>query len=173
MAIGVFIANVLTIARMEKLQNDAVKAIHDANPEHDHDLSRDEQTLLEQANSKILVFALGGPLLFGVAKAISRKYAVLSSHEVLIVDFTKVPILGVSSSLAVENIILEDLQQQRPVFIVGAVGDVAERLTKLGLLQRLPAGHVVDTRQEALTQATTLLEAERPETGRDSRAAAD
>ena len=77
-AIGVFIANVLTIARMEKLQNDSVKAIHDANPEHDHNLSRDEQTLLEQADSKILVFALGGPLLFGVAKAISRKYAVLS-----------------------------------------------------------------------------------------------
>jgi len=170
-AIGVFIANVLTIARMEKLQSNAVKAIHDANPEHD--LTRDEQTLLEQANGKILVFALGGPLLFGVAKAISRKYAVLSSHEILIVDFTEVPILGVSSSLAVENIILEDLQQQRPVFIVGAVGDVAERLAKLGLLQRLPAAHVFGTRQEALTQATALLEAKRPETGRDTQATAD
>jgi len=170
-AIGVFIANVLTIARMEKLQSNAVKAIHDANPEHN--LTRDEQTLLEQANGKILIFALGGPLLFGVAKAISRKYAVLSSHEILIVDFTEVPILGVSSSLAVENIILEDLQQQRPVFIVGAVGDVAHRLAKLGLLQRLPAAHVLGTRQEALTQATALLAAKRPETGRDTRATAN
>ena len=170
-AIGVFIANVLTIARMEKLQSNAVKAIHDANPEHN--LTRDEQTLLEQANGKILIFALGGPLLFGVAKAISRKYAVLSSHEILIVDFTEVPILGVSSSLAVENIILEDLQQQRPVFIVGAVGDVSERLAKLGLLQRLPAAHVLGTRQEALTQATALLAAKRPETGRDTRATAN
>ena len=170
-AIGVFIANVLTIARMEKLQSNAVKAIHDANPEHN--LTRDEQTLLEQANGKILIFALGGPLLFGVAKAISRKYAVLSSHEILIVDFTDVPILGVSSSLAVENIILEDLQQQRPVFIVGAVGDVADRLAKLGLLQRLPAAHVLGTRQEALTQATALLAAKRPETGGDTRATAN
>ena len=171
-AIGVFIANILTIARMEKLQTDAVRAIHDANPQHDHDLSRDEQTLLEQANSRILVFALGGPLLFGVAKAISRKYAVLSSHEVLIVDFTEVPILGVSSSLAVENIILEDLKQQRPVFIVGAVGNVAERLGRLGLLQRLPAEHVVGTRQEALNRATALLEARQPETGRSPGTAA-
>jgi SulP family sulfate permease len=169
-AIGVFIANVLTIARMEKLQSNAVKAIRDANPEHD--LTRDEQTLLEQANGKILIFALGGPLLFGVAKAISRKYAVLSSHEILIVDFTDVPILGVSSSLAVENIILEDLQQQRPVFIVGAGGDVAERLAKLGLLQHLPAAHVCGTRQEALTQATALLAAKKPETGSDTRATA-
>jgi SulP family sulfate permease len=159
-AIGVFIANVLTIARMEKLQNDAVKAIHAAAPEHDHDLTRDEQTLLQQASGKILVFTLGGPLLFGVAKAISRKYAVLSSHEILIIDFTEVPILGVSSSLALENIILEDLKQRRPVFIVGAGGDVAERLSKLGLLQQLPPEHVVKTRQEALTRATAILEAQ-------------
>ena len=157
-AIGVFIANVLTIARMEKLQHNAVKAIHDANPEHDHDLTRDEQTLLERANGKILVFTLGGPLLFGVAKAISRKYAVLSSHEILIIDFTEVPVLGVSSSLALESIILEDLKQQRPVLIVGAVGDVAERLKKLGVLDLLPPEHVVRTRREALAKATALLE---------------
>jgi SulP family sulfate permease len=161
-AIGVFIANVLTIARMEKVQSDAVKAIHDANPEHDHDLTCDEQTLLERANGKILVFTLGGPLLFGVAKAISRKYAVLKSHEILILDFTEVPVLGVSSSLALENIILDDLKQQRPVLIVGAVGNVSERLQKLGILDRLPPQHVVKTRQEALAQATALLEGEMP-----------
>jgi SulP family sulfate permease len=155
-AIGVFIANVLTIARMEKLQSDSVRAISDANPQHD--LTGDEQTLLERANGKILVFALGGPLLFGVAKAISRKYAVLSTHEILIIDFTEVPVLGVSSSLALENIIQDDLKQRRPVFIVGAVGDVAERLEKLGVMEQLPPGHVVETRQEALRRATALLE---------------
>jgi SulP family sulfate permease len=158
-AIGVFIANVLTIARMEKLQTDAVKAIHDANPQVDHDLTGDEQTLLERANGKILVFALGGPLLFGVAKAISRKYAVLTNHAILIIDFTDVPILGVSSSLALENIILEDIKQQRPVFIVGAAGNVEERLKKLGVMARLPPEHIVETRPEALRRATALLEA--------------
>ena len=57
------------------------------------------------------VFALGGPLIFGLAKAISRQHAVLADHQVLIVDFTDVPMLGVSSSLALENIILEDLDE--------------------------------------------------------------
>jgi SulP family sulfate permease len=66
----------------------------------------------------------------------------------------------VSSSLALESIILEDLKQQRPVLIVGAVGDVAERLKKLGMLDRLPPDHVVRTRQEALAKATALLERE-------------
>jgi len=162
-AIGVFIANVLTIARMETLHSNAVKAIRDADPKHDNDLTRDEQMLLEQANGKILVFALGGPLLFGVAKAISRKYAVLSRHEILILDFTEVPILGVSSSLALENIILEDLKEQRPVFIVGADDDVAKRLKKLGIMDRLPPSHIVETRQEALNRASALLEGAVPD----------
>jgi SulP family sulfate permease len=76
----------------------------------------------------------------------------------LILDFTDVPILGVSSSLALEKMVLEDLQHQRPVFIAGAAGDVKQRLEKLELLQALPSGHVTETRQEALEKATALLE---------------
>ena len=156
-AIGVFIANLLTIERMVKVQSQAVKAIK--HPGAADDLTRDEQTLLERAKGKILVFALGGPLIFGMAKAISRQHAVLADHQVLIVDFSEVPVLGVSSSLALENVILEDLAHGRPVFIVGAEGDVRERLSTLGLLERLPASQIVATRQEALERATALLEA--------------
>ncbi len=155
-AIGVFIANVLTIERMVKLQSQSVKAIK--HPEGHEDLNRDEQVLLERAKGKILVFALGGPLIFGVAKAISRKHAVLADHQVLIVDFTDVPVLGVSSSLALEKIVFDDLERGCPVFIVGAEGDVKKRLDILGLLQALPAEHILDTRQAALEVASALLE---------------
>jgi SulP family sulfate permease len=155
-ALGVFIANVLTIERMVKLQSQSVKAIHHADAIDD--LTQDEQTLLERARGRILVFELGGPLIFGVAKAISRKHAVLQDHQVLILDFSDVPLLGVSSSLALEQMILEDLQKGKPVFIAGAVGEVKQRLDKLGLTDRLRDGHVVETRQEALEKATAWLE---------------
>ncbi len=155
-ALGVFIANVLTIERMVRVQSGSMKAIQ--HPGESDDLTRDEQTLLEQAKGKILVFSLCGPLIFGLAKAISRKYAVLTEHQILIIDFTGVPTLGVSSSLALENMVLEDLQKQRPVFIVGATGEVKERLLKLGVLDRLPAEHIVETRQEALVIANQLLD---------------
>jgi SulP family sulfate permease len=155
-ALGVFVANVLTIERMVRLQSQSVKAIR--HPEATDDLTRDEQTLLEQAKGGILVFALGGPLIFGVAKAISRQHAVLTDHKVLIMDFTDVPVLGVSSSLAIEKIVLEDLAQGRPVFIVGAERDVRQRLETLGLIEALPPDHVTQTRQEALERATRLLE---------------
>jgi len=155
-AIGVFIANVLTIERMVKLQSQSVQAIK--HPEGHEDLNRDEQLLLERAKGKILVFALGGPLIFGVAKAISRKHAVLADHQVLIVDLDDVPMLGVSSSLALEKIVLDDLARGCPVFIVGAEGEVKQRLATLGLLQALPAEHILETRQAALEVASALLD---------------
>jgi len=155
-ALGVFVANVLTIERMVKLQSRAVKTINHTDTADD--LTHDEQTLLERAKGRILVFALGGPLIFGVAKAISRQHAVLAEHEILVMDFSDVPVLGVSSSLALEKMILEDLQQRRPVFIVGAAGDVHQRLATLGLIDAVPAEHVVATRQEALELATRLLQ---------------
>ncbi len=163
-AIGVFIANLLTIQRMAELQSKAVKAIK--HPEAGDNLTRDEQTLLERAKGRILVFALGGPLFFGVAKAISRQHAVLPDHEVLILDFTDVPVLGVSSSLALEKMILEDMQGDIPVLIVGAEGDVKQRLQKLGLLKWVPPERVVASRHEALEKANEVLEGDAAAMGR-------
>jgi SulP family sulfate permease len=158
-AIGVFVANVLTIDRMLKIQRDAIKAISE--PDSGDGLSRDEQLLMQQARGRVLIFSLRGPLIFGMAKAISRKNAVLQDHEALVLDFTDVPVLGVSSSLALESMVIDDLAKGNPVFIVGAQGDVRDRLEKLGILARLPADHVVEVRQEALEKANTLLNDER------------
>ena len=115
--------------------------------------------VLERANGRILLFTLGGPLIFGLAKAISRQHAVLEDHEVLILDFSEVPILGVSSSLALEKMVLEDLEAGRQVLIAGAEGDVRQRLDRLGITARLPADQVVSSMQEALARAEALLAA--------------
>ena len=166
-AIGVFIANLLTIERMAKLQSDSVKTFqHGRNA----DLDWDEQTLLQRANGKILVLSLGGPLFFGMAKTISRQYAVLEGHEVLIVDLTEVPSLGVSSSLSIEKLILEDKEQERPVFIVGMTDEVRKRLGKLGLLDQIGEEHILATRQEALEKASALVGApeENAEAGKNA-----
>jgi SulP family sulfate permease len=154
-ALGVFVANVLTIERLSKMQSKAVKAVK--HPGDMDDLTLDEQALLERANGRILLFTLGGPLIFGLAKAISRQHAVLADHEVLVLDFTDVPILGVSSSLALEKAILDDIAAGKSVFIAGAEGDVRARLERLGLLEVLPAERVVASKSDALEAAEALL----------------
>jgi len=154
-SIGVFVANLLTIERLTKVQSDAVKAIRDGDEE---ELTSDEQTILDDANGKILVFALGGPLFFGLAKAISRQRAVLSDHQVLVVDFTDVPVIGVSSSLAIEQMVFDDLDAGKPVYFVGMVSSVRERMDRLGILERIHPDHIYAEREACLKDASAYLE---------------
>lgn len=44
-------------------------------------------------------------MIFGVAKAIPREHSAIANYDVLIVDLGEVPILGVTSSLVIENAI--------------------------------------------------------------------
>ena len=72
-------------------------------------------------------------------------------------DFTEVPVLGVSSSLALEEMILKDMQAGRPVYLVGASEQVKQRLDRLGVLSKLSPRHIVESRKDALTSANDYL----------------
>ncbi len=53
---------------------------------------------------------------------------------------------------------IESLSHGRPVYIVGAEGDVRKRLDKLGVIARLPADNVTGARNVALERAAAWLE---------------
>lgn len=166
--IGVFVANVLTIKRLSDLRAKDVKAITDADDAIV--MSDEEKQLLNQAAGRVLLFHLSGPMIFGVSKAIAREHDVIDSYRVLVLDLSDVPLLGVTSSLVIENAILEALDKERHVFIVGAAGQTKRRLEKLGILARLPTQHLLMDRCEALRQAVAIATDEQMQT--DARAAA-
>ena len=160
--VGVFIANLLTIKRLTDIQSEDVKAVTDADDEIQ--LSDEEKELLNQANGRILLFYLSGPMIFGVSKAIARQQTAMEDHDVLILDLSDVPLLGVTSSLAIENTIKEACEHDRHVFIVGAAGKIKRRLEKFGILQLLPPNHLIMERTEALRQALALINGRELET---------
>jgi len=153
--IGVFIANILTIERLSNLQSQDVKTISDADDEIV--LSQEEKQLLDRANNRVLLFYLSGPMIFGVSKAIAREHTAMADHDVLVLDLSDVPMLGVTASLAIENAIKDAIEQGRHVFIVGATGSVKRRLEKLGIFDLLPAQNLMEDRLEALRQAVVLV----------------
>jgi SulP family sulfate permease len=156
-AIGIFIANFLTIERITKIQGDSVRAIDSTAKNTKDYMNLDESELLQQAQGKVLVLTLHGALVFGMAKVISRRHAVLDEHQALIIDFTEVPVLGVSSSLALEQVILDDIRAKRCVYVVGASPQVQERLTNLGVMKKLSNKNIVPTREEALIKINETL----------------
>ena len=94
------------------------------------------------------VFRLKGPLSFGAAKGITDRMALVQNYKVLILDITEVPRLGVTASLALEDMMLEAKNNSKKAFIAGANIKVKERLSKFGI-----EGVVVETRKEALLAA--------------------
>jgi len=156
--VGVFIANILTIDRLSKLQSDQVRTITDF--DDDVAMSSEDKVLMDQANGRVLVFHLNGPMIFGVARAIAQEQTAMAAHDVLIVDLQDVPHLGVTAALAIESTIQDASDAGRQVFVVGAQGKSMGRLEKLGVLRFVPPEHLVATRTEALQAALRLLAAQ-------------
>ena len=95
---------------------------------------------------------------FGAAKTISQRMTIVNNFEVLILDLSEVPLLGVTASLAIENMVREAIAQQRTVFIVGATGKVQRRLAALDVLDCLPPENILTDRREALYVAVERLQ---------------
>lgn len=153
--VGVFIANILTIERLSEMQSSDVKLISDL--DDDVRLSDDQKQLLDKGNGRVLLFCLSGPMIFGVSKAIAREHNAMKEADVLVVDLKEVPSMGVTASLAIENVIRDALDKGLQVYVVGASSKVQRRLQKLGLFDLIHPEHILDDRTEALQQAVDHL----------------
>lgn len=154
--VGIFVANIMTIDKLSQLRSDkGVNAVTD-----DDDtiaLSPEEKELLDKGNDRILLFSLSGPMIFGVAKAISRQREAVQNCKALILDLSEVPHLGVTTSLSIENVVQEAVEGDRTVYIVGAKDQTYKRLAKLGLLKIVPADRFLEDRTEALRRAVAAV----------------
>lgn len=158
-AVGVFFANLLTIKSLSDIQSDHIQTISD--PEDDNDdthLTIAEKHLIKRANGRILLFNLTGPMSFGAAKTISQRMGIVRKYEALILDLSEVPLLGVTASLAIENMVKDACENRRQVFIVGATGKVQERLQKMKILRLLAPNHNFSDRLSALERAIAYIE---------------
>lgn len=153
--VGVFVANILTIERMSAMQTNEVKVVSDADDEIL--LDSDEKRWLDEGNGRVMLFRLGGPMIFGVAKAISREHNAIANCDAIVFDLGDVPHMGVTASLALENAIKEAAEKGRQVYIVGAAGQTRRRLEKLKVFSIVPAEHLFMSRAEALQHAVNQL----------------
>ena len=98
-----------------------------------------------------MLFRLKGPLSFGAAKGISDRMNLVRNYKILILDITDVPRLGVTATLAIEDMMQEAKNSSRKAFVAGANEKVRERLSKFGV------DGIIETRKEALETALNEL----------------
>ncbi|MEM7793550.1 MAG: SulP family inorganic anion transporter, partial [Cyanobacteria bacterium P01_C01_bin.118] len=97
-AVGVFLANLLTIQAITDIQVKDMRAV--THGDNENWLTPQERSMLKAARGRVLMFHLSGPMSFGAAKSISRRMTIVENYEVLILDLTTVPRLGVTALLA-------------------------------------------------------------------------
>ncbi|MBE9182797.1 SulP family inorganic anion transporter [Oculatella sp. LEGE 06141] len=149
--VGVFIANILTIERLSEIRAREVKVISDT--DDTVVLNAGEKQLLDQAQGRVLLFYLSGPMIFGVSKAIARQHNAVKDCDAIVMDLSDVPHMGVTASLEIENAIRDALDKGRQVYLVGADGTVKRRLEKLGIFEIIPSHNLFADRTEALREA--------------------
>ncbi len=151
--VGVFIANMLTIDSITETQ---LEGMEEDNPLSKDDqaknaLPADEKALLDRCSGEVMLFRLKGPLSFGAAKGISERMMLVRNYKILILDITDVPRLGVTATLAIEDMMQEAKNNSRKAFVAGANEKVKERLAKFGV------EGIIETRKEALETALNEL----------------
>ena len=152
--VGVFIANMLTIDSITETQlegMDADNPLDKENIQAKNLLPAEEKDLLDKCSGEVMLFRLKGPLSFGAAKGISDRMSLVRNYKILILDITDVPRLGVTATLAIEDMMQEAKNNSRKAFVAGANEKVKERLSKFGV------EGIVTTRKEALEVAINEL----------------
>ena len=151
--VGVFVANMLTIDSITQTQLEGMDADNpiDNKNTNNAQLPSDEKDLLDKCGGEVMLFRLKGPLSFGAAKGISERMMLIKKYKVLILDITDVPRMGVTASLAIEDMMLEAKNNNRKAIVAGANEKVKERLSKFGV------EGIVSSRKEALIKAVDEL----------------
>ena len=118
-----------------------------------------ECQLLRQAQErgKVILVHMSGPMSYGAARTIA--FHMGQNFDILILDLTNVPLVGVTAAMTIEaEIKAARRQRQGKIFIVGANGQVKERLQKFRVQDTLPAENFMPTCDSALNVALSFLD---------------
>ncbi|WP_205472745.1 SulP family inorganic anion transporter [Agarivorans sp. Alg241-V36] len=154
--IGVFLANVITIEKLSRVQEKNVKAISDA--DDGVPLDDSERLLLDQAKGQLLFFYLSGPMIFGVSKAIARQHAAVEQYKVMVLDLSAVPMIDVTVALALENAMRDALDAGCEVFLYSPNEQTMEQLEKIQIRDWIDEEHIVDSRTDALEKGLAVVQ---------------
>lgn len=153
--LGMVMASFLFMQRMTEMQIKNMRSI--TAPTDELAMSAEENMLLEQAEGKILLFHLQGPMSFSSAKALVRCHADVQNYQVMLIDLTDVPCIDFTSARALEDIIIDTHDFGGEVLLVGASEEVSNLLYRQDILKHIADKHIYAQRLLALKDAQELL----------------
>jgi SulP family sulfate permease len=145
--IGVFIANLVTIRRLSEIQLDNLSIFTDKEIAQ---LPSDEKALFEVVSNEVLLLNISGPIGFGVARGLKQSVSQIDQNKTILVDFTHARFVGITSTIAIEEIILSYQNQGKDILLVCLCERVRQDFDKIKLLDKIDEKYIFKTRKDAL-----------------------
>ena len=145
--IGVFIANLVTIRRLSEIQLDNINLCTVEDAPH---LSEPEKQLLASMDDCVQLLNISGPIGFGVARGLKQSASKSDQNKTLLIDLTDAHFVGITSTIAIEEIIVGCQNQGREILLSSVCERVRNDFNKLKLLEKIPTEHIFNTRFDAL-----------------------
>ena len=156
--LGMVMASFLFMHRMTQMQVEGIKSF--SGSEDAHHLSDEEAKILKDANGKIMLFHLSGPMSFSSAKSMVRRHASIAGYEIMLLDLSDVPSIDFTTSRALEDILVDTIAAGRRIFLAGARPQVIAMLEKMGVTIHFKPGKIHQNRISALLHAQKILHEE-------------
>ncbi|MCG6887560.1 MAG: SulP family inorganic anion transporter [Proteobacteria bacterium] len=154
--IGMVMASFLFMKRMTDMQISNIRPI--THIDEEMPLQAEERAIMKEADGKILLFHLSGPMSFSSAKAMVRRHADIVGYQVMLLDMTTVPVIDFTTARAIEDIVLDTKSAGRHIFLVGVRPAVSGMLEKQQILRHFNTEHMYPSRLDALLDAKKILE---------------
>lgn len=153
---GIVLASLVFVKETAKDQIESIRTLSD--PDHARFLNPEETRVFRSCKGQLMYLHLSGSMSFGAANEMTRRFSMVASYEVLILDLLDVPKLDGSAALALEEIIDRARTASKAVVITGLGPQVARLLGRMGILDELKKTDRFHTRLEALKFAAHLVE---------------
>lgn len=155
-SVGMVMASMVFLKRMTDLQLQSITTVSE--PTEESPLSEHEIAVLQEAQGRILLYHIEGPLSFGAAKGMVRRLANFKQFDALVLDLTDVPAIDYTSCRALDDMISDTLAVKRKVFIVCMRPKLKTFLNKQGIFKKLDLDSIHSQRSTALCAAARSID---------------
>lgn len=154
-ALGMIMASFLFMQRMSDLQMNSVTAV--THGESCPILSKEESQILDEADGRILLYHISGPMSFGAAKGMARRLASFDHYDVLILDLYDVPQVDFTSTRALDDMLHDAKDRGRYAYVIGCAEQVCKMLKAQGVSDSSNGKYLEYSRIDVLTHALQIV----------------
>ncbi|MYH18290.1 MAG: SulP family inorganic anion transporter [Gemmatimonadetes bacterium] len=156
-AIGLIVAGMAHARKLESLELDSVVSV----PLLDRQFfaeEEDETPSTDEFTARVGLVALRGSFTVASSKKLVGVISEdIKDHDVVIFDFSGATYIDDSAAMVVEQLMGVATSEDTAFIVMSLSGSVEDTLSALGIIQRVPAAHIVETLDEAREVARKLL----------------